>query len=242
MQKVTVETTQNVSIEYYIASVGDRIVAFLIDTVIKTLYAIIGVVIMIKLDVDLESTKDYIFVGVFLFPYVFYFLIVELLMDGQSIGKKIMKIKVIKLDGSQPNLGDYLIRWLLRIVDSFFGYGVGLIVIILNGKGQRLGDILAGTSIIKLNREEEVSYHQHIDSPEEDYEPVFPQVIRLSDKDIETIKQTLIFYKESGNPRLIVTATNKVKETLNIENDLPPIKFLNVIIKDYNFLTGKMMA
>jgi uncharacterized RDD family membrane protein YckC len=240
MQKVIVETTQNVSIDFSIASVGDRIVAFLIDTAIKFIYVLIGVFLLFKFNMKFEVANDYLYVGLFLIPFVFYFLIMELILDGQSIGKIIMRIKVIKLDGSQPNIGEYLLRWLLRLVDSLFGYGVGLITIILNGKGQRLGDVVAGTSVIKLNKEEEVGYHKHIDSPEEDYEPVFPQVVRLNDKDIETIKQALNFYKESGVPKPVIAAAQKVKEVLNVENNLPATKFLNVIVKDYNHVTGKL--
>jgi uncharacterized RDD family membrane protein YckC len=240
MQKVIVETTQNVSIDYSIASVGDRIGAFLIDTFVKIIYAIIGIIIIIKMDIEMKAVADFLVVGLLSIPLLFYFLIVELLMDGQSIGKKIMRIKAIKLDGSQPTLGDFLLRWLLRLVDSLFGYGVGLIAIILNGKGQRLGDVVAGTSVIKLNKEEEVGYHKHIDSPEEDYEPLFPQVDKLTDQDIETIKQTLNFYKESGYPHPVIAAAAKVKELLNIESGLPPTKLLNVIVKDYNHITGKL--
>jgi uncharacterized RDD family membrane protein YckC len=240
MQKVIVETTQNVNIDYSIASVGDRIVAFVIDTAIKAVYVIIGLILMLRFSINFDVALDYIYVGLFLLPFVFYFLIMELIFDGQSIGKKIMRIKVIKMDGSQPDIGEYILRWLLRIVDSFFGYGVGLITIILNGQGQRLGDVVAGTSVIKLNKEEDVSYHKHIDTPEEDYEPVFPHVERLSDHDIETIKQALNFYKESGVPKPVIAAANKVKEVLNIESELPPTKLLNVVVKDYNHVTGKL--
>ena len=240
MQKVSIETTQNVNIEYQIASLGDRIAALLIDTAVKIAYALVGILIMTGISNGLNEAENIVFVIIFFLPILFYHLISEIMMDGQSIGKRQMKIKVVKLDGSQASLGAYIIRWIMRLIDQLFYYGVALLTILLNKKGQRLGDIVAGTTVIKLNKEVNLSYHSHIDSPEPEYQPTFLQATKLSDKDIEIIKQALDFYRDTGNPEPMEATVKKTKELLNIESDLPPARLLNMIIKDYNFLAARI--
>ena len=71
-------------------------------------------------------------------------------MNGQSVGKRILKIKVISLDGSQPSIGQYFIRWLFRLVDFALTAQVGgLICVAVSKNKQRIGDIVAGTTLIK---------------------------------------------------------------------------------------------
>jgi uncharacterized RDD family membrane protein YckC len=63
----------------------------------------------------------------------------------------LIKIKVVKIDGSQPGIGSYFLRWLIKPVDVFFTYGsVGIITMLINGKGQRLGDLAANTNCYKI--------------------------------------------------------------------------------------------
>src|SRR5690606_34920667 len=86
----------------------------------------------------------------FYLPVIFYHLLCEVFMDGQTFGKKAIDIKVVKLDGSQPSVGSYFLRWLLQIVDLPFFGAIGIITILVNGKGQRVGDLAAGTTVISL--------------------------------------------------------------------------------------------
>ncbi len=93
------------------------------------------------------------FVILFL-PLFFYHLLCETYLNGQSFGKKIMKMRVVKLDGTQAGIGSYFLRWILAPIDIYFTYGsVGLVTMIVNGKGQRLGDLAAHTTVVKLKAE-----------------------------------------------------------------------------------------
>src|SRR5690606_39594735 len=84
-------------------------------------------------------------------PIIFYTLVCESLMSGQTIGKKIMKIRVIKIDGYQASFGDYLVRWLFRVVEIVIFQGViAVMAIIFSGKNQRLGDTVSGTAVVSL--------------------------------------------------------------------------------------------
>src|SRR4028119_1999780 len=106
MQTVRIQTAQNVFIEYQPASVGDRIIAYLIDGVVVWSYIIICATILASMKIN-ETWLYVILLGI---PYLFYDLLLEILMDGQTIGKKARDIKVVKLDGTQPTIASYLLR------------------------------------------------------------------------------------------------------------------------------------
>lgn len=233
MQTVSVRTTQNVFIDYPIASLGDRILAFLIDTLIQVAYIVLAYYVLDYL--ELESVAVNIIIVTL--PYLLYHAIFEILMNGQSPGKRQMKIKVVRMDGSSPTIGNYLMRWLLRLVEVFMLQGaLAMITIAANGKGQRLGDIVAGTTVVKLIP------HQAAESvftlAEEDYLPSFSQVTALNDYDVELIQQALVVNRDYGNLKPVTMLTEKVKSLLNIESDLPPVKFLYTVIKDYSYFTA----
>ncbi len=116
----------------------------------------------------------------------------ETLMNGQTIGKRAIRIKVMRLDGRQPSFGNYIMRWILRVIDVQLLFGtVAAITIYINGKGQRLGDIAAGTMVIKTKYDEEIGKTPYVNVQEE-YVPVYPQVTELTDKEINIIKRVLL--------------------------------------------------
>lgn len=237
MQNVRIETSQNVVIDYEVGSIGDRVLALLIDWLIFLGY---GLFVLIISQIA-GGLPEFMYV-VFYLPVFFYPLLCEVTMDGQTIGKQQMKLKVIKLDGSQPNLGAYLLRWIIKPIDFFPGIfgGVGLITYILNGKGQRVGDLAAGTAVIKLKPRVNLSYHREVASLDESYEPVFKEVMELQDRDIAMIKEALQVYKNSANLKPLSIIYNKTKSLLGVESDLPPVKFLYTVVKDYSHLTSKL--
>ena len=157
-KNVNITTAQNVQIEYEAASVGDRILATIIDNVILVAY--IGGLAYLYFGVfelgDLFDNRDIlstIFSIIIILTFViaaFYHLIFEILYNGQSPGKRAMKTKVVRLDGTEVSIGSYIIRWLFRLIDLQL-YGLIAIILISAGKkGQRLGDIVAGTAVISL--------------------------------------------------------------------------------------------
>ena len=158
MSELTINTTQNVNINFEAASVGERILAYLVDFLIKTAYLIVigyfvfNLMGLSKVMDELDQWSAIAIVVLFLLPYMFYSLVFESVLEGQTLGKRLLKIKVVKIDGYQASFGDYLIRWILRIIDVSFSSGVvGLIAMVVNNKTQRLGDISAGTAVITLN-------------------------------------------------------------------------------------------
>jgi uncharacterized RDD family membrane protein YckC len=236
MQTIKVRTTQNVFIEYPIGSVGDRILAFLLDRLILIAYTIFIVALFLNANMEVA----WIWMMVLGLPWLFYHLLFEIFMNGQSPGKRVMKIKVVRLDGTPPTIGNYIMRWVFSFIDYYVLSGVIAVVIIaMGGKGQRLGDVVAGTSVVKLTEQKEITSSEIFVSPEETYVPTFQQVIQLTENDIELIQRALEVNRDQGNAQPLMVVTERIKSLLGIQTDLPPIKFLYTIIKDFNHITSK---
>ena len=247
MVELQINTTQNVNINFIAASVGERILAFLIDWVIKFAYIVVVYQIIFNLfsiDDYLKGMDDWSYIAViacFYLPVIFYSLLFETFLDGQTIGKRIMKIKVVKIDGYQAALYDYIVRWFFRIVDLNMLSGVvALITIVTSKKSQRLGDMTAGTSVITLKNKVNIS-HTILEDLDNDYVPTYPSVIKLSDNDARIIKETYIRAKAARDYTTLIKLRKKVVEVIELkeynEND---IEFIDIILKDYNYYTQNM--
>ncbi len=235
MQTVDISTTQNVGIQFELAGIGDRILAAIIDGVILIGYMIGAAYLANRLDAD----SIWVVISIGLVPF-FYHLVCEVFFDGQSIGKKQMKIRVVKLDGSPPTLGSYVLRWILRIIEVNFLMGAPAVLsIALTKEGQRIGDLAAGTTVVKTSAGLQATSHSIVRQMEEEYEPVFPQVVSLNANDIQLIEQALGAYRENAVSKPVVAVTEKVKDHLKIDSDLPPVKLLYTLLKDYNYLTSR---
>ena len=240
MQTITVQTPQNIEIEYELAGVGDRIVAYLLDFLIYIAYYI-GLFLVIQQTGRISGI--WIQFGSFI-PILFYQLLCEVFLNGQSIGKRVKKIRVISIDGNQPHIGQYLIRWLFRIVDTMMSSGlVAILTIALSEKAQRVGDMLAGTTVVRTVRKTRIDDTLFMET-EEDYQPKYIESVNLSDQDISLLKEVLNRQGTSSfeSKNLVMKAAIKVKEMLNIQTDDEPENFLLDIIRDYNFLTSKEIS
>ena len=154
MQTIKINTTQNVEIEYRVASVGTRILSSLLDYLFLSIMYVGIYFIYDYFRHMFEGMNDALIMIFFFFiflPFFFYDFLCEIFMNGQSFAKKITGIKVIKIDGSKPTIASYLLRWMMRIIDISMGYGsIAVITILLNGKGQRIGDIAASTTVVNI--------------------------------------------------------------------------------------------
>lgn len=239
MDNFTIETAQNISIKQNVAPISARIGAFLIDYLLIILYVFLASLLINTLSLESTSVQIVTYVLLFLPPFL-YSLFLETLFNGQTFGKYLLNIKVVKIDGSKPTFGNYLIRWVLRPIDLLLGSGsIAILTILLNGKGQRLGDIAAKTTVISEKKQTTIKQTLMVDI-EENYQPTFPQVTVLSDIDIQTIKNVYNNALKKGNHNTIIKLHTKVINLTGITTDLKPIKFLDTIIKDYNYYTQQM--
>jgi RDD family len=174
-------------------------------------------------------------------PILSYQLACELFLNGQSLGKKAKNIRVISLDGNQPNIGQYLIRWIFRIVDDMISSGiVAIVTISLSQKAQRVGDILAGTTVVRINRRTRIEDTIFMDTIE-NYVPKFPQVTVLNDSDISLLKEVINRYVKDPNATapLLHKAYDKTRALLRITNEYDPLQFLHDVVRDFNHLTSR---
>lgn len=234
MDNIRIHTTQNVDIEYQLASIGDRILATLLDYLFFLAYFLLIVLIASLTSWALFDSMA--IVSILVLPILFYDLICEVFFQGKSFGKMIMKIKVVMLDGTQANFGAYLLRWLLRIIDMrLFGGALALIAILINGKGQRIGDMAAGTTVIKMKQKVQLS-DTIFNKLKPDYTLIFPEVSRLTDHDVAIIKEVMQVCVRSNNFGAIDKLVLKTKTTMGVTSDLPHSQFLSAVIQDYNYL------
>jgi uncharacterized RDD family membrane protein YckC len=231
---IAINTSQNVLLEYEPASIGERILATIVDGLVFIAWLLLTVALPLSLGV-LNNTEDLTivyYVVVVGIPYVFYNLLSEWLLNGQSIGKIALKIRVVMMDGSQPGIGAYLLRWLLRLIDIQLFYALPAIIsIAAGGKGQRLGDMAAGTTVIRLKPRVSLADITFNHLPD-NYRVMFPEVTQLSDQDIRVVREVL----QRGTSEAVFRTAAKIKEVLALDTHLDNYQFLNTVVNDYQFL------
>lgn len=261
MPLIQIETAFNIDLEFEIAEVHKRLFAYLIDFAILLLfftsmkYFYYGGFNLAGAD-TLKSHVglDIITISI---PMLLYSLICEIFMNGQTVGKRALNIRVISLDGGEPSLSQYLLRWMFKVfewpfffgytyfnLESILGYAIitgfgGLVVLIMiavNKKNQRLGDLAANTVVVNTQSPFSVDDTIFMDIAEKDYVVTFPEVLKLSDRDINTIKNVINLYHKEHNTQTCDRVASKVQEVLHIHSDMHSINFLETLMADYNYL------
>lgn len=239
MDNFQIETAQNVNIAQNVAGVGERILAFFIDGLLMGVYVFAIIFVFSSLD---NLGDDYLMIisltiGL---PIFLYHLLWEMLWNGRSPGKAAMNLRVVKLDGTRPAFSNYLLRWLLRVVDITITSGsLALVSILLNGKGQRIGDIAASTTVITERQSLNLS-HTLLTDIAEDYVPMYPQVTIFNDNEMQTIKSIFEEARWNRNHNVILKLAKRVAKVMEIQFEDTPIIFLDRVIKDYNYYTQNM--
>jgi len=161
--RLEVETPDHVVLRYDLAGAGNRGFAAVLDFLVATVIAFTAIVLLgiggALLGVaGALSEASFFFLGGFTLIVTAvliwaYFILLEWLWNGQTIGKRAFRLRVINEDGSPAQFTAVLIRNLLRLVDFLPAlYGLGVLVIVLSPKSQRLGDLAAGTYVVRAPR------------------------------------------------------------------------------------------
>jgi uncharacterized RDD family membrane protein YckC len=275
MAVIKVPTSFNIDVEFEIPEFYRRLIALLIDILIEFFYYRISTEVYKSISGSYSFSEDAAYdlgsIRLILFvPILLYHLVLEITMNGQSFGKRLMGLRVVNENGGKPSISQYLIRWLLRVSDVWIiflvlilaimasggaGQGINveswfiilaglaflvtdLVLVVSSKTGQRIGDILAHTILIRTNPQmsiEETVFQEVADN----YVPSFRQIMHLSDRDINAIKSILETARKKGDYTMAESASEKIKSHLRIESDLPPFDFLEILLKDYNYLSTK---
>ncbi|HOJ77504.1 MAG TPA: RDD family protein [Bacillota bacterium] len=154
-------TPENVEIDYEIAGIGSRFLALVIDITIQGI--LISAFIMVlrllnlealpTLNININSYQNSIISTIIITMLAIislgYYIILETVMHGQTIGKKLLNIRVRKEQGYAPTFWDILLRNLIRPIDFFIFYSIGFLVMFFSKNSKRLGDYAAGTIVVK---------------------------------------------------------------------------------------------
>ena len=257
---IQIGTAFNIDLEFEIAEFHKRLLAYIIDFALLLIFLFsMKYVLYNEFLFHLEESvgMDILIISL---PMLLYSLLTELWFNGQTLGKKIMAIRVISLEGGEPTFGQFLLRWITRFFEwpFFFGYiaystanvmvyvfvtgmlGIAVVIIIsVANKNQRLGDMIAGTVVVNTKSALTLADTVFMQIDKTDYKPMFPEVMRLSDRDINTIKGVLIQAGKRNNYDMCNRVSMKIKEVLQIHSDMHVDQFLEKLLADYNYLATK---
>jgi uncharacterized RDD family membrane protein YckC len=270
MSVVRIATNFNIDIEFTAPPFHRRLVAWIIDMVVLIFYVIVASKLLSWFNSELDYSEKNTVVRwavtmVATLPFLLYHVVMEATMNGQSIGKKIMGIKVISENGGRPSLGQFIIRWLIRTsdymlliiiivmiilsanrmapeTDTYIALSGAVVLLLVDlilvntRKQQRLGDILAHTVLINTKQHEKISDTVFLEVSDQ-YVPQYPQIMRLSDRDINSLKGIIDAARKHKDYNMAFMASEKIKAHLQIETSLEPQEFLEVLLKDYNYLS-----
>ncbi|MEO8820449.1 MAG: RDD family protein [Ginsengibacter sp.] len=264
MSLIQIETPFNIDLEFEISEVYKRLFAYLVDFTILILFFISmkyfyygGFNLAGSQTLRSHIGLDILTISI---PMLLYSLVCEVMMHGQTVGKKLFSIRVISLDGGEPSLSQYTIRWIFKVFEwpFFFGYTFfslqnvfayiimtgfwGLVVLIfiaVSKKNQRLGDIAANTVVINTESSFSVNDTVFLDIIDKNYVVTYPEVLKLSDRDINTIKNVINLYQKENNTQTCDRLALKVQEVLQINTNMYSINFLQTLLADYNYLATK---
>lgn len=151
-----IDTPENVTFDYDVSGIGSRFLAALVDSLLLLLLQVIVLGTLFLLDSWLEIftgiagswvTAIFSFLGfVFFWGYYIFF---EIVWNGQTPGKRWVKLRVIRLDGTPVSAAEVVIRNLVRLIDFLpFAYAFGVTTMFVTDKSRRLGDLAAGTVVV----------------------------------------------------------------------------------------------
>ncbi|MDG2226867.1 MAG: RDD family protein [Flavobacteriales bacterium] len=250
MKTTEIVTAHNVIIQYELASIFNRALALLLDLVILFFYTTICTILFTTLSVgfaanDMFASGETIYTAftLIMLPVFFYSFIMEAFFGGQSIGKMALGIRVVKVSGSTPSMGELFLRWSFRLIDILLSVGsIAALSASSSDKMQRLGDVIANTCVIKLKSSAQYSIKDILTiKSKENYVTKYPQVVQLSDEDMLLVKNSIDRLRSRPNKQhkeLIAELSKRVSEKLNITT-VPKNKvtFLKTVLQDYIVLT-----
>jgi uncharacterized RDD family membrane protein YckC len=239
MESIDVLTGQHVTIEYEPASVLQRMGALLLDYFFMFLYIIALSFIFSFARVGEDAITITIYV-ILVLPIICYHVVFESFMNGKTPGKVIAKIRVTNVDGSTPGFLSYFLRWILLPVDMFPYGGIGALCIVFTEKHQRLGDLAAGTTVVKTVAKSSLNdFDNEFYEFNDNYQPTFKEVDVLTDGQIRLISDLLQNLNTRDADNALSELAEKIKQKLKINSDLPDRDFLDTIVRDYNYYALK---
>jgi len=241
LKTIDIQTTQKVSVTYEIATFWQRLLALALDLVLVVLScSILGV----AFGALFNSNKVAMMILSLLVTTIIFghALSSEIIFKGQTFGKYVLGIKVVKLNGTKLKGIDSAIRWCFKLVDVFLSLGsIAAVTMNSTNKGQRLGDLLANTTVIKIKADKKIVLNDILSiKTTSNYTPVYLAVKSFKEQDMLLIKDVLDRnknYPSEANEKALNEVFKIVVEKIDVPAPKDKVKFLNTLIKDYIVLT-----
>lgn len=232
MEGLAFRNIRNVTIIRQRAAIGARMAATMIDLVVIFAYSTVLFLFPPTRDLMFGSPA---FAILFYLPVFLYHLLCESFFNGKSVGKYAMRTRVMRADGSPPSLGDYILRWVFRILDMMFAWAVGVLSIILTSKGQRIGDLAAGTVVVKDARPEPIE--EWWSPPSDEGKVRFQEAGLLTDREVKLLREALERLGTSREPveRLVA----RIKERTGLRSERNAAELARILIEDHDTLFRK---
>ncbi len=234
LQRIGLRTTQNIILNITLAGAFNRVLAYAID---------LGIILLgLSIVSIFSSLVQYIVIIYLFFALTFYHLIFEIFNVGQSPGKKIMKLRVVAMDGSAPALQSLILRWAFRLPDILLSAGaIGFLTIYSSTYGQRIGDLLAGTTVMKIDSNKGPTIQSLLSLNERNKEILFPEMKIYNDDEMVIVKKALERYQEhptAENKRLLEELYQRiVSDTGAKPGQLSKRAFLKEAVDSYILIT-----
>jgi uncharacterized RDD family membrane protein YckC len=253
MLSVKLDTGFNIEIDFPISPFHRRMFAWCIDVLVMYMYYQL-IEKFVVAGLGPVWTKHAWLTLLFALPVFFYYPVSEIVSNGRTIGKRLQGIRVITTEGGQPSVSQYILRWIFRMVDfpvwifaAIFTGALpwwcsvltfsGIACVILSARSQRIGDILAGTIVIYTRNR--TSWEDTVFTEVEDnYKPLYPQVMQLSDKDLNSLKTIIENTKKSNHHDTALRIADRIKTKFSISSDQDSLDFLETLLKDYNYYSS----
>lgn len=233
MKNIEIATAHNIIFKYELATVLHRILAYMIDTAILSMYYI-----AMSIFFGWSTMLFYIFafLGVALYHFIF-----EVFNRGQSIGKKVLKLRVVTLRGTTPTTKDLFVRWAFRMIDITFSVGLlAIINIVGSEKNQRIGDLIAQTSVVSLKSSSAISLKSLRELNRSEDVVNYPSLRQYSDEDMLLLKHAITRYhnhKTVENKAILTKIGKKILSDLDIKKEKLSINFLKELLNEYVIIT-----
>ena len=261
------------------AGVGWRLLAFILDFIFILVYiwaVQYAFSNFLGMNTDLFDSQDEryfdlstfysILYAVLLFPALFYSLWTEYFFNGQTFGKMICRIRVVKINGYHAGFPEYFTRWVFRLIDFWTGIFLMVFLIPLLGdeagavvsgmllmlsgfvafflivrtkNSQRLGDIVAGTTVLKLKEKHSIGI-TILEELKESYQPTYSQVLRLTDNDARIIKDTFTIALKNRDHATLSRLKNRLESVMEVQTNQSDADFIDTVMKDFNYYTQKL--
>lgn len=266
MALITVNTPFNIDLEFSLAAFHKRMFAWLIDLLVIFIYCYIMLFFVYQNVIEENRwaaiTKNnlslLLLIGTVLVPVMLYHLLFEIFMNGRSPGKFFMGIKVINMEGASATISQLLLRWILCapnyfliavifLTSPFYFFSVAflmgivslpdIICIAVTKHSQRFGDLAAGTVVVDTKYKMDIHETIFMDLQGQTYEPIYPEVLKLTDRDINGIRNLLSGKLTTETENYMMRVAYRIEEVLNVKMNGDPVFFLQTLLKDYNYLT-----